>query len=125
MLDKGGKLNRRDSSHKKKASVARKKTSQFGRGKHAIDKLFRSVTETATDAIISITGDENIILWNHAAEQMFGYSSEEAVGQPITIIMPDRFRQAHKKGINRFFSTGQSKIVGKHYKTIALKKKWQ
>ena len=117
-----GKLNRRDSSHKKKASEARKKTNQLGLGRHAIDKLFRSVTETATDAIISITGDENIILWNHAAEQMFGYSSEEAVGQPITIIMPDRFRQAHKKGINRFFTTGRSKIVGKHYKAFALKK---
>jgi diguanylate cyclase (GGDEF)-like protein/PAS domain S-box-containing protein len=77
---------------------------------------------TATDAIISITGDENIILWNRAAEQMFGYSSEEALGQPITIIMPDRFRQAHKKGIDRFFATGRSKIVGKNYEACALKK---
>jgi diguanylate cyclase (GGDEF)-like protein/PAS domain S-box-containing protein len=53
---------------------------------------------------------------------MFGYSSEEALGQPITIIMPDRFRQAHKKGIDRFFATGRSKIVGKNYEACALKK---
>jgi diguanylate cyclase (GGDEF)-like protein/PAS domain S-box-containing protein len=53
---------------------------------------------------------------------MFGYSSEEAVGQPITIVMPDRFRQAHEKGINRFFSTGRSKILGKNYEVFALKK---
>jgi diguanylate cyclase (GGDEF)-like protein/PAS domain S-box-containing protein len=69
-----------------------------------------------------MTGDENIILWNLAAEQMFGYTSKEAVGQPITIIMPDKFRQAHKKGINRFFETGRSKIVGKSYEACALNK---
>ena len=115
-------MKRRDSSDKKKASEARNKSEQLVQGTQAIDELFRSVTETATDAIISITGDENIILWNQAAEQMFGYSSKEAVGEPITIIMPDRFRQAHEKGINRFFSTGRSKIVGKQYEAFALKK---
>jgi diguanylate cyclase (GGDEF)-like protein/PAS domain S-box-containing protein len=109
-------------SNKKKAPEARNKAQQLEQGAQTIDALFRSVTVTATDAIISITGDENIILWNPAAEQMFGYSSEEAVGQPISIIMPDRFRQTHKKGINRFFETGRSKIVGKSYEACALKK---
>jgi len=106
----------------KNSPETRKQSRHPEQGSHTIDELFRSVTETATDAIIAITRDENIILWNHAAEQMFGYSSEDALGQPITIIMPDRFRQAHKKGITRFFETGRSRIVGKNYEACALKK---
>jgi len=121
-------LKNKDSSLNKKSPERRITSINVERGIEVerdireIDELFHSVTETATDAIILVSGDENIILWNRAAEKMFGYSCEEAVGQSITILIPDRFRQAHKKGINRFFQTGRSKIVGKHYEVCALKK---
>jgi diguanylate cyclase (GGDEF)-like protein/PAS domain S-box-containing protein len=86
------------------------------------EELFRSVTQSATDAIVSIDNNENIMLWNNAAETLFGYQVSEVMGKPLTMIIPERFRQAHKKGINRFLAKDKSKRLGKNYKITALKK---
>jgi PAS domain-containing protein len=107
--DKGGSPEQKRCAPYQDGPQDTNKTGHTAQGAHTIDELFRSVTETATDAIISISRDENIILWNRAAERMFGYSYEEAVVQSVTIIMPDRFRQAHKKGITRFYKQGDQK----------------
>ena len=71
----------------------------------ASEDLFRSVLQTAADAIISIDSQGNVILWNDAAEKIFGYSSSEAIGKPLTIIMPERFREAHMAGLERAVRT--------------------
>lgn len=86
------------------------------------DELFRSITETAIDAIISIDKDDTILLWNCAAETMFGYSSHEAIGKQLTMIIPEHHRQSHKKGIRRLCLTGKSRIVGMNYEVTALRK---
>jgi PAS domain S-box-containing protein len=53
---------------------------------------FRSVTESANDAIVIAGGDGHILSWNRAAERVFGISAEAAVGRPFDIIMPERHR---------------------------------
>gem|GEM_PF-4357761 len=62
---------------------------------------YRSVTESATDGIIAINSSGNVISWNAGAEQLFGYTETEIIGQPLTILMPEKFREPHQKGIKR------------------------
>ena len=73
----------------------------------------RSVTQSATDAIISANSRGNIISWNKGAETIFGYSEEEVLGKPLTLLMPERYKGDHRKGLERVLSTGESDVIGK------------
>ncbi|MBF0291447.1 MAG: PAS domain S-box protein [Nitrospinae bacterium] len=86
------------------------------------EERFRVVAQTAIDAIITIDAASNITFWNKSSEKLFGYSSAEAVGQPVHLIIPERFRQAHAKGMERVVSGGPSKIIGKTIEITALTK---
>ncbi len=57
---------------------------------------FRSVTQSANDAIISSDENGRIILWNRGAETIFGYTEEEALGVPLPSLLAPRSRQVHK-----------------------------
>lgn len=58
------------------------------------------------DAIITINEDQRVILFNPAAEQMFGVSTDEALGESISRFIPERFRRGHDQHILRFGDTG-------------------
>jgi len=83
---------------------------------------FRSVVETAHDPVIGADSFGNIVMWNSAATQTFGYSTEEAMGQPVTIIMPERFRQMHERAVDRARETG-SLYFAKHVREVAGRRK--
>src|SRR5437867_8519765 len=83
---------------------------------------FRSVAETANDAIISADEHGRIVYFNQAAERILGYSAEEALGWPLTFLMPQRFQAPHRAGFQRFITTGQSRIIGKTTEVAARKK---
>jgi len=89
---------------------------------HESREQFRAVTETASDAIISADGRGTIIYFNQAAERIFGYSAMEALGEPLTLLMPERFQQAHALGLQRFLATRQARIIGKTLELVARKK---
>ena len=76
------------------------------------EQKFRSVTESAIDAIISADHVGVIISWNKAATQILGYTEEEAVGQRLELIIPDRFHDAHRDGMARFTATGEGNVIG-------------
>lgn len=84
-----------------------------------------AILETARDAVVSADQSGKFIFWNRMAEEMFGYTAEEAIGKPLTLIMPKRFRAKHTKGIKRFLSTGKSRIIGKVLALSGLRKKGQ
>jgi len=86
------------------------------------DEQFRAVAETASDGIISADQNGNIIYWNKAAERIFGYSTSEVGGQSLALLMPPRFRDAHRAGIKRIVSTGESHVIGKVIELAGLKK---
>ncbi|MGD9304007.1 MAG: PAS domain S-box protein [Desulfobacterales bacterium] len=86
------------------------------------EQRFRSVVESAIDAIITIDHRGKIIFWNQRAELMFGHASDEVIGKPATIIMPERFRKAHIERINQVASHGKSNITGKTIELAGLKK---
>jgi PAS domain S-box-containing protein len=71
------------------------------------EEHYRAVAEAATDAIITIDSDSTILVVNPAAERIFGYSSEEMIGQPLTMLMPEYLRHLHKAGITRYVETGR------------------
>lgn len=83
---------------------------------------FRAVTETASDAIISADREGNIRYFNPGAERIFGYPSQEVLGQPLTRLMPERFRQAHSEGLQRYLATRQAKVVGQTVELVGLRK---
>jgi len=73
-----------------------------------------NIIATAMDAIITIDNEQKILLFNAAAEKMFGYSVEETVGQPLDMLLPERFRVNHRKHIERFGRTGvTNRTMGK------------
>jgi PAS domain S-box-containing protein len=86
------------------------------------EERFRSVAQTASDAIITVNSRGKIVFWNHAAGKIFGYSADEAVGKPLTSMMPERFRKGHEKGLKRAVSTGQFSIVGNTVEMIGCGK---
>ncbi len=83
---------------------------------------FRSVAQSAIDAIISADRDDNIISWNKGAQTIFGYTEEEALGKSLTIIIPERYRDDHKKGLERVNSTGEIRIIGKTVELVGMRK---
>lgn len=74
---------------------------------------FQALLETAPDGIISADQSGRILLMNQAAEEMFGYSAAEVTGQPITMLMPERFQKTHQEGLERFLRTGEARVVGR------------
>ena len=83
---------------------------------------YRSIVQAAQDAIILGDQDGNILSWNEAAQNMFGYTAEEVVGSPLTLLMPHRYRQAHQQGLERVRSTDEMRVIGKRVELHGLKK---
>ena len=63
----------------------------------------------AGDAIIAAGTDGAIVLWNPAAERMFGYTESEALGQSLDLIIPERLRHRHWEGYRQVMQTGQTR----------------
>ncbi|HAC66205.1 MAG TPA: histidine kinase [Cyanothece sp. UBA12306] len=63
---------------------------------------FAGILDNANEAIISINEQQNITLFNHAAEQIFGYQASEVLGQPFSLLIPHRFQDNHQQHIEDF-----------------------
>jgi len=83
---------------------------------------FRSVMESAIDAIISGDAEGRIRSWNSAATTLFGFTEAEVIGQPIDLIIPERYRMSHQEGIRRVSSGGPSHVIGKTVELAAVRK---
>jgi PAS domain S-box-containing protein len=83
---------------------------------------FRSVVQSASDAIVVADEHGYIVSWNNAATRMFQYSEADALGKPLTILMPMRYRDAHEMGVERMRTSGESKLIGKVVTLQGLKK---
>jgi PAS domain S-box-containing protein len=67
-----------------------------------------AILESAMDAIVSVDEAQRIILFNRAAEAMFGCSAADAVGSPLARFLPERFRSRHEGWVRSFGSTGST-----------------
>ena len=78
----------------------------------AAEERFRAVTASTRDGIVSADGNGRVIFWNAGAEAIFGRTATEIVGRPLTDLMPERYRDAHRAGIARFSATGEGRLTG-------------
>ena len=60
------------------------------------------IVDSAMDAIITVDEDQRVVLFNKAAEQVFGYTRAEAIGSPLERFIPERFRASHRHDVRRF-----------------------
>lgn len=91
----------------------------------ASEERFRALVESATDAIVLADQSGHIIWWNGAAERMFGYNKQEALGQSLTMLMPEQFRSAHEAGVVRLAQDGTPKLIGTTIELVGLTKTGQ
>ena len=83
---------------------------------------FRSVAQSANDSIISADSGGIIVFWNKGAQTTFGYAEEEVLGQPLSLLIPEQYRDSHLRGLERMSSTGESHIIGKTVEFQGLRK---
>jgi PAS domain S-box-containing protein len=80
------------------------------------------MAESSNEGIVSIDSEGRIAFWNRAAEDIFGYIEDEAIGQSVQMLMPERYRARHERGLARFLETGASGIIGKTVELEGLRK---
>jgi len=86
------------------------------------EEKFRSVVVNSSNAIISADAQGNIVFWNPAAKNIFGYSSEEAIGKPYSIILPRRFHTVFKKNFKQIVLWKRLGIIENRTEMIGLRK---
>src|SRR5262249_26212259 len=84
--------------------------------------LCREIVDRAQDAIILADRDGLIRLWNSGAEAMFGYRAEEAVGQTLDLIIPERLGAGHWAGYREVMATGATRYAGQVLAVPAIRK---
>jgi PAS domain S-box-containing protein len=89
----------------------------------ASEAQMRGILEAALDAIVLIDAGGLILSWNPRAEAVFGWTRAEAVGRPMAeMIVPHRYREAHRRGIQRFLETGEGPILNRPVELSALRR---
>jgi len=89
----------------------------------ASEERLRQINATAQDAIIVVDEQARITDWNLAAQKMFGYSREEALGQPLhQLIAPPRYHADAARGFAHFEKTGGGPLIGQTSEVAALRK---
>lgn len=87
------------------------------------EEKFRIMSASAQDAIVMINNDGNISFWNCAAENIFGYPAQDALGKNLhQLLAPARFREKSAQGFARFQLSGEGAVIGKTLEFFALHK---
>ena len=84
--------------------------------------LYQQIVEGAQDAIIYADKEGIIRLWNSGAEAIFGYSAEEAIGETLDLIVPEKLREKHWEGYSKVMATGVTKYGSELLAVPALNK---
>ena len=81
----------------------------------------RATVDSALDCIVGIDAEGRVIEFNPAAVRTFGHARDEAMGRDMAdLIIPERLREAHRKGLGRFLETGVGPVLGKRIEIEAL-----
>ena len=90
------------------------------------DFLLADIVAIAADAIICIDADQKITLFNDGAETIFGWTADETIGKPIEMLLPERFRGAHRKHIEQFRDAPEhARKMGQRREISGLRKNGQ
>jgi PAS domain S-box-containing protein len=83
---------------------------------------FRQLTEFATDAIVTSDSAGKIVGWNRSAERMFGYAAAEVSLRPLTLLMPQRYRDLDAVGMRRLAASAEPELIGKTVELTGLRR---
>lgn len=83
----------------------------------------RAIVETALDGVITIDASGIVTDWNSQAAALFGWARDEAIGKPLAeTIIPDRDREAHRRGIQEYLRTGAGPVLNRRIEVTARHK---
>jgi len=80
------------------------------------------VVQSASDAIVLADRRGHILFCNRAAQGLFLYREDEMLGRPLTMLMPERYREAHQRGLDRLAAGGEARLFGRTLELHGLKK---
>lgn len=87
------------------------------------EKTRKLIMNSALDAIICLDIDGGVTLWNPQAEKIFGWSADEVMGKKLSnIIIPDPYREMHDKGMERYKTTREGKLLNKMLELSAMRR---
>lgn len=110
-----------DTTAQLRAEISRRTDAE--RGLSDATHRLEALVATTNDAVISIDEASHIIDWNQAAERMFGWTRQEAMGQVLTeLIMPPVHRPRHMAGIEKFLRDGTAPFFNRRVETLALRR---
>src|SRR5437763_2646181 len=88
-----------------------------------LEMLYRGILDTALDCIITMGADGRVLEFNPAAERVFGFSRQEAVGKELAeLIIPARMREQHRRGLAHYLKTGEGPVIGKRIEIAGVRK---
>jgi diguanylate cyclase (GGDEF)-like protein/PAS domain S-box-containing protein len=85
------------------------------------DARRRALLEVAPDAVISVDAEGRISEFNPAAGAAFGLPRDDAVGRPVTDLIPERLREQHLAGFRRCLDGAEPRILGRRFESVALR----
>src|ERR1051326_1622032 len=84
--------------------------------------LNRAILECALDCIITMDANGHVVEFNPAAERVFGFRREEAVGKELAeLIIPVPLRERHRQGLRHYLKTGEGPVLGRRTEIKALR----
>ena len=117
---------RRRRTIKPKARTAPSGTADTGKDLFHLSRRrdgLRLILETALDAVVIMKSDGIVADWNDRAMSVFGWSPDEAVGRIMAdLIIPERYREAHRKGLRRYLESGKGEVIGRRIEVSGLRK---
>jgi PAS domain S-box-containing protein len=92
-------------------------------GMQASEERARLIVETALDAVVTIDRAGTITGWSPQAESLFGWSAAEALGRSLSnTVIPERYREAHQGGLERYLATGEGPVLNRRIELSALRR---
>jgi PAS domain S-box-containing protein len=106
------------------AAVLHRSERQRQRAEHELragEERTRNIVENALDAVITMDHRGRITGWNAQAESIFGWPRAQALGRTLAdTIIPQRYREAHQRGLERLLDTGEARVLNKRVELAAI-----
>jgi PAS domain S-box-containing protein len=93
----------RDETPQRRAEMARQRS----------EEMFAGIVNLSADAIVSVDAGQRIVLFNPAAERIFGHAADEVLGRPLDVLIPERYREAHRRHVQAFAASREgARLMG-------------
>ncbi len=84
--------------------------------------LFDLLTETISEGIVIVNAKQKIVTLNETLAQLFGYNKEELIGQPLEILIPQRYHHNHSSHVKTFLKNSEKRIMGQGRELYGIRK---